>query len=394
MRRASWQVRLAVLPIATAVAGAAGVAQSHPTAAGGPIAVRAADCGTPPAAADAGRVNFAVTDDTNVFATVYLVDTANRVYAEIPWLTPGHTLPLATTLGAGRYAIRCVLSNGKVHTTSQFSVSGTTSDAVAGYKPLPDLDLTAPVKAYRAWLGTALPKLLAASQTLDADVARGDLQAAKTDWLTAHLDYERLGAAYNSFGDFDDAIDGTSAGLADGTADKNWAGLHAIENVLWHGGSASDIRPLTQGLVTSVQGLIDDFPSEEVDPGDLPLRAHEILENTLQFQITAASDAGSGTSLATAYANTEGTQEVLSVLAPLIDDRAPGLRGRLDAEIAAVQGDLEATRDGAGASGASAAWTPASAITRAQRQLIDADLDLLLEDLSTIPNLLAPRTNA
>jgi high-affinity iron transporter len=164
--------------------------------------------------------------------------------------------------------------------------------------------------------------------------------------------------------------------------------LHAIEYVLWHGGSAGDIRPLTQALVTSVQGLISDFPSEEVDPGDLPLRAHEILENTLQFHITAVSDYGSGTSLATAYANTEGTQEVLSVLAPLIDDRAPGLRGRLDAEIAAVQGDLQATRDGSGN------WTPAAAITAAQRQRLDADLDQLLEDLSTITNLLAPRTNA
>jgi len=388
MRRASWQVRLAVLPIVTAVAVVAGVAKSHPAAAGGPIAVRATGCGTPPTAADAGRVDFAVTDDTNVFATVYLVDTANRVYAEIPWLTPGRTLPLATTLGAGRYAIRCVLSDGKVHTTSQFSVSRTTSDAVAGYKPLPDLDLTAPVKAYRAWLGTALPKLLTASQTLDADVARGDLQAAKTDWLTAHLDYERLGAAYNSFGDFDAAIDGTVAGLPDGTADKSWAGLHAIEYGLWHGSSAPAIRPLTQALVTSVQGLIDDFPSEEVDPGDLPLRAHEILENTLQFQITATADAGSGTSLATAYANTEGTREVLSVLAPLIDDRTPGLRARLDTEISTLQSDLTATRD------ASGTWTPAPAITAAQRQRIDADLDQLLEDLSTIPDLLAPRTNA
>ncbi|WP_194916981.1 EfeM/EfeO family lipoprotein [Catenulispora rubra] len=388
MRRASWQVRLAVLPIAVAVAVAAGVAQSHPAVAGGPIAVRTTGCGTPPDAADAGRVDFAVTDDTDVFATVYLVDTANRVYAEIPWLTPGRTLPLATTLGAGRYAIRCVLSNGKVHTTSQFSVSGTTSDAVAGYKPLPDLDLTAPVKAYRAWLASALPKLLAASQTLDGDVARGDLQAAKTDWLTAHLDYERLGAAYNSFGDFDAAIDGTVAGLPDGAADKSWAGLHAIEYELWHGGSTSSIRPLTQALVTSVQGLIDDFPSEEVDPGDLPLRSHEILENTLQFQITATADAGSGTSLATAYANTEGTREVLSVLAPLIDDRAPGLRARLDAEISTLQSDLTATRD------ASGAWTPAPAITSTQRQRIDAGLDQLLEDLSTIPDLLAPRTNA
>jgi hypothetical protein len=72
----------------------------------------------------------------------------------------------------------------------------------------------------------------------------------------------------------------------------------------------------------------------------------------------------------------------------LIDDRAPELRGSLDAEIAAVQSDLQATRDGSGN------WTPATAIAAAQRQRLDSDLDQLLEDLSTIPNLLAPRTNA
>ncbi|GAA1985203.1 EfeM/EfeO family lipoprotein [Catenulispora subtropica] len=384
-----WQARLLAVPIAALAAATAGAAESPSAAPGGSISVRGSGCASPLHTAEAGPVAFTVTDDTRVFATVYLVDAADtRVYAEIPWLTPGHTLPLATTLAAGRYAVRCVLSDGTIHTTAAFSVTGDTADAVAGYKPLPDLDLTAPVNAYRAWVEAALPSLLASVQTLDADVARGDLAAARSDWLPAHLAYERLGAAYDSFGDFDDQIDATAAGLPGGTADKDWAGLHAIEYGLWHGASAPDLHDQTRALVAAVQGLTADFPSQEIDPGDLPLRAHEILENTLQFQITGSADAGSGTSLATAYANAEGTREVLSVLAPLVDARAPGLTARLDTELGAFQADLTATRDPAGA------WTAAAAVTADQRRRLDADLGGLLEDLATVPNLLAPRTAA
>jgi iron uptake system EfeUOB component EfeO/EfeM len=388
MRRAApWQLTLALVPAAALTAAVAGSAVARPVA-GGPISIRESGCGTPPADLAAGRVAFPVTDETDIFARVYLVDDADRVYAEIPWLTPGRTLPLATTLAAGHYAIRCVLTDGRVHTTSPIDVTGSTKDAAAGYKPLLDTDMHAPVAAYTAWIHDRLPELLTVVQTLDADVARGDLAAAEADWLTAHLGYERLGAAYGSFGDFDGAIDGTSDGLPDGTADKDWAGLHAIEYGLWHGATAEKIRPLTQALVQSVQTLITDFPSEEVDPEDLALRAHEILENTLEFQITGASDAGSGTSLATAYANTQGTQEVLSTLMPLLDADDPGLRPRLEKGLAVVQQDLLAECDAAGT------WTAATALSASRRERIDADLSALLEDLATIPNLLAARTNA
>lgn len=388
MRRAvPWQLTLALVPVAALGAAVAGSAVPKPPA-GGPISIRATGCGTPPAALPAGRVEFPVTDETYIYARVYLVDDANRVYAEIPWLTPGSTLPLATTLAAGHYAIRCVMTDGRTRTSSTISVTGKTHDAVAGYKPLLDTDMHAPVAAYTAWLQNRLPELLALTQTLDADVARGDLATAKTDWLTAHLAYEHLGAAYGSFGDFDGAVDGTADGLPGGTGNQDWAGLHAIEYELWHGATADKIRPLTQALVKSVQDLIADFPSEEVDPEDLALRAHEILENTLEFQITGASDYGSGTSLATAYANTQGTQEVLSTLTQLLDADDPGLRPRLDKGLADVQQDLLAERDAAGA------WTPAAALGAPQRERLDGDLSALLEDLATIPNLLAARTNA
>ena len=266
------------------------------------------------------------------------------------------------------------------------TVSGTTSAAVAGYKPLPDLAMTAPVNAYRAWVKAALPHLLAGARTLDADVARGDLTAARADWLTAHLGYERLGAAYNSFGDFDDAIDGTADGRPLGVGSPDWTGFFSIEYGLWHGRSAARLRPLTQGLVRDVAGLVRDFPSEDTDPGDLPLRSHEILENALEFQLTGTADYGSGTTLATVGANIAGTREVVGVLEPLIRPRDPALLAAIGQDLARTGSDVAACRTPGGG------WTPLHRLSDGQRQRIDGDLGQLLEELSSVPDLLAPRT--
>ncbi|MEY9938372.1 EfeM/EfeO family lipoprotein [Streptacidiphilus sp. MAP5-3] len=353
-------------------------------------------CGAPPTSLQAGPVAFAVTDSASTFVTVYLTDPGgDRAYAEIRWLGPRHTLPLSGSLAAGRYALRCVFSDGPVVTSPTLAVTGSASGTLAGYAPMPDLALAGPVAAYRAWVQAALPGLLTAARTLDADVARGDLASARADWLPAHLDYERLGAAYNSFGDFDASIDGRADGLPQGTGTAGWTGFFALEQSLWHGASVSALRPLTQRLVSDVQGLIADFPSEDTDPGDLSLRAHEILENGLQFQLSGHDDYGSGTTLATLDANVQGTQEVLSLLAPLLRQRAPGLLDSVDQELAQFRVQLAACRTGAGTgSGTGTGWTPAASLDRDRRERLDGALGALLEQLSEIPNLLAPRTDA
>jgi high-affinity iron transporter len=385
-------LRVGALAGAIAFAAAAGLA----VAADGPASQHALDlaqapgrCGTPPGSLGAGPVSFQVTDDSRDFVNVYVIDASSTdtVYAEIQDLAPHATLPLETDLGAGSYAVRCVFSNGKILTSSAISVTGTTDEAVPGYRAMPDLDLQTPVRAYTAWVESQLPKLLADCRALDADVASGDLAAAKQAWLTAHLDYERLGAAYNAFGDFDGEIDGMANGLPSGTSDAGWTGFFATEYALWHGAPTSKVRTLTKSLVSNVAALQQDFPSEEVDPGDLPLRTHEILENALQFQLTGIADYGSGSTLATIYANTQGTAELLSILSPLIERADPRLLASAREGLSEVQQALTADSN-------ADAWPPVSGLSTAQRQHLNADLGQLLETLSSVPALLYPRTDA
>jgi iron uptake system EfeUOB component EfeO/EfeM len=381
----------AVVVAALALLGGAVVATpgGPPSAPGAVVLVSEQDCGSGWTPAGAGRQSLSLSDTARDPAEVYLVTPdGGEVYAEVQSLLPGVPRLLATTLGPGRYALRCVFTDGTVRTSPARTLTGGAADPVRGIPPLPDLDLTGPVAAYRAYVDAALPALLADSRRLDADTTAGDLPRARTDWLTAHLDYERLGAAYNSFGDFDAAIDGTADGLPLGTADPSWTGFHRIEFGLWHGQSAAELRPLTHALVGSVQGMIADFPSADIDPGDLPLRSHEILENALEFQLGGSADYGSGTTLATLQANVLGTRAVLATLTALIAPRDPALLGRLDAGLAALDRDLAAARAPDGA------WTPSIALTLTQRQLLSADLGGLLEQLDTVPDLLQGRPSA
>ena len=61
-------------------------------------------------------------------------------------------------------------------------------------------------------------------------------------------------------------------------------------------------------LDTCVHQLVAAFPEQTTPPNDLSLRTHEILENTLQFELTGETDQGSHTGLATAEANVQGTE--------------------------------------------------------------------------------------
>ncbi|WP_051951830.1 EfeM/EfeO family lipoprotein [Actinacidiphila yeochonensis] len=393
-RPATRRVRLLLGGLAAVLAGLLSVTGSTVLGQGGgshggPLTVTASACGSPARHLAAGPVAFEVTDRAPGFAQVYLVSQDGALaYAEIPWLASAHTLPLTGTLGAGRYAVRCVLSDGTVRTSRPFQVTGRTTGALRGYRPLPDLQLTPAVQRYRAWVDAALPGLVRAARTLSADLDRGDLRAARADWLPAHLDYERLGAAYGSFGDFDGALDGAPGGLPKGTADPSWTGFLRIEYGLWHGQSAAGLRPLGRRLVSDAEALAKDFPSEDIDPGNLPLRTHEILENALEFQLSGRRDFGSHTVLATLDANAQGTGEVLAVLAPLITPRDPGLLARSRSGLTALRSALAADRARAGG------WPAPAALPTAERAGLEARLDGLLEQLARVPDLLASRSSA
>ncbi|MER7248056.1 EfeM/EfeO family lipoprotein [Kribbella sp. NPDC000426] len=283
-------------------------------AAGGPpeVTVSRSACGQGWTDAKTGRQTITLHNTGDAPAEVDLVDVDdNLVYGEVEGLGPDTSAPMDVQLGAGRYAIRCLIEDTDTITGPTVSVTG---DGKAGpaVVAVTKNDMLPLVKQYQAAVATGVAGLVVKTDKLRADVDAGNLVAARADWLAAHLAYNSLGAAYDAFGDFADKIDGSG-------------GFHPLEKGLWHNASAPSLKPIADQLAADVHGLQKDLPNEQVDPNDLGLRAHEIMENALQFELTGENDQGSGTSLNTALANLNGTATVLAILDPVLKPRDPDL---------------------------------------------------------------------
>jgi len=137
-------------------------------------------------------------------------------------------------------------------------------------------------------------------------------------------------------------------------------------------------------LDDNVRALRASWPSTEINLLDIGLRTHEILENALQFQLSGHDDYGSGTTLATVQANITGTQELLTVLRPLLTGRYAGLPA-VDTWLDRLNTLLGQAR------GPGGQWTPAARLSPASREQIDAACGQALEELAPIAAITEPR---
>jgi iron uptake system component EfeO len=322
------------------------------------------------AAAEAGEVD--------------LVDPANgAIYAEVETIGPGTSSPMRLDLGSGSYAFRCLFDDYDP-ITGPTAVIGGHASGTAAILPITSNDLLGPDQAYHAYVTSGLVTLLSQANAVAADVRAGNLGAARSAWLPAHLTYERLGAAYDSFGSFDDAIDGRPDGFAGGVSSPQWTGFYRLEYGLWHGQSARELTSIADKLVTDIRALQASWPSAEINPLDIGLRTHEILENALEFQLTGHDDYGSGTTLATTAANITGTLELLSLLHPLLVTRYAGLPavytwlGRLNSLL-----NQDKMPNGQ--------WIPVSQLSVSSRGQVDSACGQALEELAPIAAMTEPR---
>jgi high-affinity iron transporter len=382
-----WAIGTAVVgvPAVAAVAVIVAVGPNSGTKGAQTIEVSAASCGKGFSDPTTGEHTFQMKNTGDVAAEVYLMDpSTSAVYGEIEGLAPGTTRPLTATIGSGTYAWRCV-PNGKDAVTSQAQRASGTGSSTTAVVPITEKDLDGPLEQYKAYVTAHLNDLAGLTDTLKQDVDSGDLAKAKQDWLTAHLAYNSLGAAYGTFQDWDGKIDGRADGLPDKVNDKDFTGFHRLEYGLWHGEAAASLGPIADQLDSDVHGLIGDWPKEDFDPSDLPLRAHEILENSLQFQLTGDVDYGSGTTVATAGANLVGTREVLTVIRPLVQARDPKGLAQIDAWLDRFGAAVDSAKKADGS------WTPVDQLDQATRQKLNGTLGQLLEQLSVVPDLLEIR---
>jgi high-affinity iron transporter len=383
--RRPWAVAgVLVLVPALAAAAAIAVLPSASAATTTAVTVTGTKCAPDWTSAHAGTQTFTVANKSAQPGEINLNNAAGGVVAEIETIGPGTTAEMTATLGRASYTIKCYLAGRAVTSSAPVQVSGDASaHAPAAVKPVTVAELTGPNKAYQAYAAHQLAALAGAVTRIRADLRRGDLAAARRAWLAAQMDWERVGASYDSFGDAGVAVDGLPDGLPGGVHDKNFTGLHRLEYGLWHGQDGTSLLPVASRLARAVAAVRASLTSPDIagDPTNLPLRAHEILEDALRDHLSGIDDQGGGAAYAETYADLQATRAVLGELSPLISARAPKLLPAAQAQLDELRQALLSTRSGG-------RWQVPGATPLAARQRVNAAIGALLETLSSVPDLL------
>ncbi|MET9499452.1 EfeM/EfeO family lipoprotein [Streptomyces sp. NPDC006552] len=307
------------------------------------------------------------------------------VYAEVEGLAPGTTRELQVQLGNGGYAFKCVPDDADAVVGPTVRIRGSRNVSGPAALPVTQHDLIPPTIAYQRWVTGQMDALVRCTSSLRQAVDAGELGKARSLWRASHQVYERMGAAYGTFGEADQAINGSDAGLPDGVHDDGFTGFHRLEQGLWHDDSVARLRPIAVRLLRDVRQLRKRWTHERMDPLDLGLRAHEVLENTLQTELTGRNDYGSGTGLATARANLEGTRAVLTRLRPVLAQRDFDLP-YLERSLNRLERTLNVRRDNR--------WVPVAELDRSHREHINAAMGTAVEELAKVAALCDIRRNS
>ena len=389
-RRAPWVVGIAaiIVPIllASLVIGLDGLSRpSSSVSSASPVHITDDSCAAGWAAPPAGQAKFAVTNFSGHPVDVELVVAdASAVVGEIEVLGPGTTRELAVTVPSQRYRWVCAYDGLPTRTSPVGAVHGSGKVRSVSVPTVRAADLAPALTQYRAYVATTLATLGRQIDALQSDLESGDVARAKADWLTAHGTYHRIGAAYDAFGADGATVDGLAQGLPRGVEDSGFHGFHKIERDLWSGVDPRDVALEAASLGRAVDVLVTKLPSFTFDPKVVPLRAQEMLEDATRFQLTGQDDYGSGTSLATALADTDGTRTLVGILTPMLERQSPGLAARATAQLDQLRATLVATQ-------VHGRWIAVHDLTRTQRHAVNATTGQVLETLSVIPELLEVR---
>jgi high-affinity iron transporter len=320
---------------------------------------------------------------------VNLLNASGGIVGEIETLGPATSAPLSVTLSTGTYTLACFMSGKAAMSSAPVAVSAsgaTTATAPVAPKPVTLAELTPSNNEYQAYAAGVLVRLAADVTAIQGDLKGNDIAKAKADWLAAQLEWERVGASYDSFGQLGLNVDLLPTTLPRGVNDPGFIGLHRLEYGLWNGQSAAGLLPVANQLAANVATVRKNLTSDDLagDPTQLPLRAHEILEDALRDHLSGIDDQGAGAAYAMTYADLQVDQVVVADLAPLISSRQPGLLATITSQQAALARALLATRPGGH-------WLSLAQVPLTARQSVDSAIGALLETLSAVPDLLEVR---
>jgi iron uptake system component EfeO len=339
----------------------------------------------------AGPVTFTVENRSSTAITEVELLQDQRILGEKENLAPGlDPVRFTATLSGGEYQVYCP---GAERELTDLTVTGkVTSTANSSAATLLDEG----TKGYAEYVDGQVTDMVAAVRQLQADVDKGDLAAAKTDYANARPFYEHVESDVDGFvkqghkatdnaGNLDYLIDMRASNLDDAVG---WSGFHAVEKDLFAAGTITDTTKQTAAdLTENVELLAKLVPTLDYKPEDLANGAAGLLEEVQSNKITGEEEAYSHIDLVDLAANVEGARQAFAYLKPGLQKLDPTLTEQIAEQFDRTNTLMDGFRD-ADDLGGFATWDAATKAEDANRisqqvQALQDPLSRLAEKVAT-----------
>lgn len=326
-----------------------------------------------------GANTFVITNNGTKVTEFYVYSAGERVMGEVENISPGLQRKLIVQLTQpGTYTTACkpgMIGDGL---RGEFTVTGdeVQIDTEGKFKEAAD--------NYKRYVVSQSDALVPAVEGFVAAVKSGDIEAAKAQYPTSRVYFERIEPVAESFpNDLDPRIDLREADLEPG---QKWTGFHALEKQLWVTGLQPDANALADQLVADVKELNAGVkaPDFTVDSTQIAGGAQGLLDEISTSKISGEEDIFSHTDLWDFNANLQGSQTAVASVRPILDERNPDLGKRVDQRFEEVEALLEKYREGDG-------FVLYDKVTEPERQELSRAIDALSKEVSQVQGVIAPQ---
>jgi iron uptake system component EfeO len=128
--------------------------------------------------------------------------------------------------------------------------------------------------------------------------------------------------------------------------DPGFTGFHRIERILWVDDASGDLASLAQKLDADVRDLQARLADLTIEPRVMARGAGELIDEVAQSKLTGEEDRYSQTDLWSISANIDGSQKIVEILRPVLEQVDAAYLERVEAAFAEVEAVVDAYRAG------------------------------------------------
>ncbi|MEM7274233.1 MAG: EfeM/EfeO family lipoprotein [Actinomycetota bacterium] len=287
----------------------------------------------------------------------------------------------AVVLSVGLIAAACGDDDETASASASGSGTGISADDVA--QETDNELIQEAVDGYRAYVQEQIQTMQAETTVFTDAVRAGDIDGAKDHYQISRRPWERIEPIAGLIEDIDGAVDAREDDF-EGPEDPNFTGWHRLEYHLWILEDVSDAGPVADQLDADLQVLADTAETLELPPGVLTVGALELIEEVAapDGKLSGEEERYSGTDLYAFQANVEGSEALVDLLAPALEEADAELLGTINGQFDELYAQL-------GALGSyEAGFINYNDVTEDQKSEFAATLGELSESLSLLNGVL------